>query len=95
MFPESVIQRFLPMSNSGGCFGPNGNLYVTGHDHAELYVLEIPANKSELKHVTTVPAPITGQGIAWDSDDPGVLLGINRASHEVVFLRVTTTIKPL
>jgi|GEM_PF-333003 len=95
MFPESVIQRFLPMSNSGGCFGPNGNLYVTGHDHAELYVLEIPANKSELKHVTTVPAPITGQGIAWDSHDPGVLLGINRASHEVVFLRVTTTIKPL
>ncbi|WP_286766011.1 MULTISPECIES: lactonase family protein [Rhodopirellula] len=94
-FPESVIQRFLPMSNSGGCFGPNGDLYVTGHDHAELYLLDIPTNGSELKHVATVPAPIAGQGIAWDFDDLGVLLGINRASHEVVFMRSTGAIEPL
>ena len=32
-FPEVAIQRFLPNSNSGGAFGPNGRLFVTGHDH--------------------------------------------------------------
>ncbi|KLU05020.1 hemagglutinin-like protein [Rhodopirellula islandica] len=86
-FPESVIQRFLPNSNSGGAFGPNGQLYVTGHDLAELYVLEVPADSDELQHVSTVSAPIAGQGIAWDHDQRGTLLGIVRASHEVVFLR--------
>ncbi|PHQ34145.1 beta-propeller fold lactonase family protein [Rhodopirellula bahusiensis] len=87
-FPESVIQRFLPKSNSGGGFGPDGHLYVTGHDHAELYLLDVPDNGGELKHVSTLPAPIAGQGIAWDFDTPGRLLGIVRASREVVFMRV-------
>ncbi|QDT09679.1 hypothetical protein [Stieleria marina] len=90
-FPESVVQRFLPNSNSGGAFGPGGRLFVTGHDHAELYVLDVSANDSELEHVATVPAPIAGQGIAWDHDDPGTLLGIIRARQEVVFMRWLTT----
>jgi outer membrane protein assembly factor BamB len=90
-FPESVIQRFLPNSNSGGAFGSSGQLYVTGHDHGELYVLEAPTGGGELKHIATTAAPIAGQGIAWDHDDPGVLLGIVRARHEVVFLRVPDT----
>jgi hypothetical protein len=42
-----------------------------------------------------VPAPIAGQGIAWDFHDLGVVLGINRASHEVVFMRSTGAIEPL
>jgi hypothetical protein len=88
-FPESVVQRFLPNSNSGGAFGPCGRLFVTGHDHAELYVLDVSADGGELKHVATVSAPIAGQGIAWDHADPGVLLGIVRARHEVVFMRVS------
>ncbi|MFG0266813.1 MAG: beta-propeller fold lactonase family protein [Rhodopirellula sp. JB055] len=90
-FPESVIQRFLPMSNSGGAFDANGQLYVTGHDHAELYVMNVPADGGELEHVTTLPAPIAGQGIAWDDDQPGSLLGIVRSSHEVIFMRVPRT----
>lgn len=38
-FPTSVTRRFSPMSSSGGAWGPDGLLYVTGHDHPELYVL--------------------------------------------------------
>lgn len=90
-FPESVVRRFLPYSNSGGAFGPGGRLFVTGHDHAELYVLDVSADGGELKHLTTVAAPIAGQGIAWDRADPGILLGIVRARHEVVFMRVSTS----
>lgn len=89
-FPESVVQRFLPNSNSGGAFGPGGRLFVTGHDHAELYVLDVSADGGKLQHVVTLPAPIAGQGIAWDHDEPGVLLGIVRARREVVFMRVPT-----
>jgi len=93
-FPESVIQRFLPNSNSGGAFGPDGRLFVTGHDHAELYVLDVSGDGGKLKHVVTVQAPIAGQGIAWDHDDSGILLGIVRARHEVVFMRVQASQLP-
>ena len=88
-FPESVIQRFLPNSNSGGAFGPNGRLFVTGHDHAELYVLDVPAEGGELKHIGTVAAPLAGQGIAWDRSDIGTLFGIVRGSQEVVSMRLS------
>ncbi|QEG38511.1 glycoside hydrolase family protein [Roseimaritima ulvae] len=88
-FPESVIERFLPNSNSGGAFGPNGRLFVTGHDHAELYALEVPADGGELSHIATVPAPIAGQGIAWDRSDIGTLFGIHRGRRQVVSLRLS------
>ncbi|MDA1017365.1 MAG: hypothetical protein O3A00_23280 [Planctomycetota bacterium] len=88
-FPETVIKRFLPNSNSGGAFGPNGRLFVTGHDHAELYVLEVPQKAGELSHVATVAAPIAGQGIAWDRSDIGTLFGIVRKNHEVVSMRLS------
>ena len=90
-FPESVIQRFLPNSNSGGTFGPSGRLFVTGHDHAELYLLDVPLVGDELSHVATIPAPIAGQGIAWDHDDLDLLLGIVRGRHEIVFVHVPDT----
>lgn len=88
-FPELVVQRFLPNSNSGGAFGPQGKLFLTGHDHAELYVVDVPQRAGELQYITTVPAPIAGQGIAWDPHAPGTLLGIVRARREVVFVRVS------
>ncbi len=90
-FPETVIQRFLPNSNSGGAFGPNGQLFVTGHDHSELYVLDVPEKGGELAHVATVSAPIPGQGIAWDRSDIGTVFGIVRSSHEVVCMRLSHT----
>lgn len=90
--PDSVIQRFAPHSNSGGAFGPNGRLYLTGHDHGELYVMEAPdsaAAGGELKYLATLPAPIAGQGIAWDHSDIGILYGIVRKTKEVVVMRLS------
>ena len=88
-FPETVLKRFLPNSNSGGAFGPDGQLFVTGHDRPELYVLEVPNDDSTLLHLTTVAAPIAGQGIAWDHSDTGTLFGIVRRRHEVVVLNLS------
>ncbi|MCA9137727.1 MAG: alpha/beta hydrolase [Planctomycetales bacterium] len=91
-FPESVITRFLPNSNSGGGFAPNGQLFVTGHDHGELYVLEVPGRGEKLVHVATIDAPIAGQGIAWDHSHPGTLFGIVRSKHEVVSMQVSKVV---
>lgn len=90
--PDSVIERFAPHSNSGGAFGPNGRLFLTGHDHGELYVMAAPGSAAaggELKHLATVSAPIAGQGIAWDRSDIGILYGIVRKTKEVVVMRLS------
>ena len=65
--PKPVLDRFRPMSNSGGSFGPDGRLWLTGHDLGEAYVMNPPAAGSKLEWVATVTLPtVEGQGIAWD-----------------------------
>lgn len=87
-FPASVTSRFAPMSSSGGVWGADGRLYVTGHDHPELYVLELPKGGSKLDHVATIGAAIEGQAIAVDPTRRDVLYGISRPNREVVALRL-------
>jgi hypothetical protein len=85
-FPPEVIERFGSRSNSGGSWR-NQLIYATGHDAAEIYVLELPQTGSVLRLVDVLPAPIEGQGIAWDPTEPGTLYGIVKRTREVVVLR--------
>ncbi len=87
-FPASVTARFAPMSSSGGAWGADGLLYVTGHDNAELYVLRLPKGGSKLDHLATIAAAIEGQAIAFDKSAPRVLFGISRPSREVVSMKL-------
>jgi hypothetical protein len=87
-FPEAVLSRLAPMSASGGTFGADGRLYVTGHDRPELYVLDVPKGGGVLKLVATVPVPVRGQAIAFDRAAKGVLFGVNRKQREVVGFRL-------
>ncbi|RAK56688.1 hypothetical protein [Phenylobacterium deserti] len=89
-FPETALARFAPMSSSGGGFGPDGRLWVTGHDHGELYILALPSDGGAvLEHLATVQAPdIEGQAIDWDESEPGMIYGISRSRREIVALRV-------
>ena len=80
--PEGVLERFEDMSNSGGSWGPDGRLYLTGHDPAEAYVMELPEAGSVLQWVGTVELTIAGQGIAWDRSRPDVLYGIVRGEDD-------------
>jgi hypothetical protein len=66
MYPENIIEEFMPMSNSGGSWGDDGYLYCTGHDKEELYVMKLPKSGYTLEHVKTIPTTIHGQGIAID-----------------------------
>ncbi|WP_116130807.1 cycloisomerase [Tropicimonas sp. IMCC34043] len=66
VFPEAIIDTFGDMSNSGGSWGPDGTLYITGHDEPEIYALRFPEAGSEMVWVGTIGLTNTGQGFAWD-----------------------------
>lgn len=80
--PRSVLDRFGVMSNSGGSWGPDGFLYLTGHDLGELYKMRLPKSGSVLEWVATIPIDVRGQGIAWDRSDAGVIYGVVRATPQ-------------
>jgi len=80
VLPKSILDKLALMSNSGGSWGPDGFLYLTGHDLGEVYKVRLPSAGSTLELVATIPAGLRGQGIAWDRSDPGVLYGVVRAT---------------
>jgi hypothetical protein len=84
VFPADLVAACAPYSFSGGAFGPDGRLYVTGHDNPFLYVLELPEGGSVLKWVETIPVPLHGQAFSWDDAEPWVLHGILREGGKVV-----------
>jgi hypothetical protein len=88
LFPPSVIARMTPRSSSGGAWGDDGLLYVTGHDEPEVYVLKLPRGGATLDHVGTVHVAVEGQAIAFDRSQPRMLYGISRARREVVAMRL-------
>ena len=82
--PKAVLDRFEDMSNSGGSWGPDGFLYLSGHDPAEIYRMRLPKAGSVLELVDILPMNIRGQGIAWDRSQPGVIYGIIRATRKEI-----------
>lgn len=84
MIPESVIDRMKPYAASGGAIGPDGLLYLTGHDRPEMYVLAAPARGPKLEHIATIDINIEGQAFAFDKTDTNrVVYGISRPNKEV------------
>lgn len=92
-FPANVLERFAPMSSSGGGWGPDGLLYITGHDHPELYVLKLPKGGPTLDYVATIGVATEGQAIAWDKTQPRVVYGISRAGGEVIGMKIPEVAK--
>ncbi len=84
LFPPQVIGTWHESSCSGGDFGDDGFLYVTGHDEALLHVLRLPKQGVTLEYVTTVKVPFEGQSWAWDRSAGRVIYGISRARQEVI-----------
>ena len=82
ILPDALVDKFGTMSNSGGSWGADGKLYITGHDNAEVYVLEPPKMGTEMRWIATIPVDIAGQGIAWDRSETDVLYGIIRKKGE-------------
>ncbi len=66
LFPPGVIERMAPHAASGGAIGPDGFLYVMGHDRPEMYVLARPHMGPTLVHVATIALEAEGQAFAFD-----------------------------
>jgi len=75
-------------SLSGGAVGPDGRLYVTGHDEPELHVLVFPEAGASLKWVSTLPIPAEGQAFGWDPVEPWGIHFILKRTREVISGRV-------
>ncbi len=88
LFPPQVIATWGASSCSGGSWGDDGLLYVTGHDAKELYVLRPPRMGVTLDYVTTIDVPFEGQSWAWDRSDHRVIYGISRRTREVIVSRI-------
>ncbi|WP_218825682.1 hypothetical protein [Streptosporangium subroseum] len=88
--PKTILDRFKPMSNSGGSWGPDGRLWLTGHDLGEAYVMNVPSAGSELEWAATVTLPnVEGQGIAWDrSSNRPTLWAIKRSTKQALSFTV-------
>lgn len=87
-FPKIVTDRFSPHSNSGGSFRSNGDLYLTGHDHKEAYIVRVPVESKVLEYRKTVPIAMEGQGIAWDRQNSNHLYGISRKKRQIIGIEI-------
>ena len=97
VLPPAVVRRLRPHSVSGASFGPGEgriggspklHLWLSGHDRPEIYECDFPVAGSEMVLRAVHPAPIAGQGIAWDPAEPGVLWGTRRREGLVVKMRL-------
>ena len=89
LLPDTVLRRIAPMSISGGGWGPDGRLYLTGHDLPELYAMQLPTEGGAvLDHLGTYAIEAAGQAIDWDESQPGILYGIGRTSQQMLEMRV-------
>ena len=79
LFPVSATERMAPYAASGGAIGPDGRLYVTGHDRPEMYVFEAPQRGPHLVLVATIALEIEGQAfpVAPDGND---IFAVDRAA---------------
>lgn len=89
IFPEDLVEKFMPMSNSGAVWYGH-QLWITGHDNHELYIVELPQTGYELKYIKTLEMPGFGQGISLDTSVPGkkFLYGIIKEKNEVVVAEI-------
>lgn len=90
--PKQILDKFKPMSNSGGSWGPDGRLWLTGHDLGEAYVMNLPKAGAQLEWVATVDLPdVQGQGIAWDrSSAKPTFWAISRPNKQVRTFTIPT-----
>ena len=90
--PGSLLAKMAPQAASGGAIGPDGRLYVMGHDLPEMYVLDFPPMGPTMVHVATLKVPSEGQAFAFDPVEPQRVWAISRPRREVVTYLIPETL---
>jgi len=78
LLPPAVLERMAPYAASGGAIGPDGWLYLLGHDRPEMYVVARPPMGPTLIHVATIALEAEGQAFAWAQDGSRTVFTIDR-----------------
>jgi hypothetical protein len=96
LFPPQVMATWGQSSCSGGDWGDDGLLYVTGHDAPMMHVLQLPRQGMVLDYVTTIAVPFEGQAWAWDRSTgrDRVAYGISRSRQEIIAARIPPVPRP-
>lgn len=84
LLPAAVLDRIKPRSSSGGAWGSDGLLYVTGHDAPEIYALRLPRAGTTLDLVAIIRNPTRGQAFDWDPQHPRMMWSIDRETSQIV-----------
>ncbi len=84
LYPDAILDRMTPHGASGGAIGPDGYLYVTGHDRPEMYVLAAPKMGPYLIHVATIAVEAEGQAFSLIDGDRRRLVAVNRRGQKRV-----------
>ena len=88
-FPPELLARFGMFSSSGGGYGLDGMVWVSGHDAKELYRLSLPAGGGQARWEGIVGFVSRGQAFAWDPGRPQELYSIQRKTREVFVSRLS------
>ena len=83
LFPANVIDRMAPYAASGGALGPDGLLYVLGHDLPEMYVLARPDMGPTLIHVATITLDVEGQAFSFAPGEDRTIFAVDRKGGKV------------
>jgi hypothetical protein len=88
LFPQTVLERMAPYAASGGAIGPDGWLYLLGHDRPELYVVARPPMGPAMLHVATIDLEAEGQAFAWAQDGSRTIFAIDRRKGLVRLIEI-------
>ena len=67
-----------PYAASGGAIGPDGWLYLLGHDRPEMYVVARPSMGPTLIHIATIDLEAEGQAFSWAQDGSRTVFTVDR-----------------
>lgn len=93
-FPAGVVERLSPDAASGGAIGPDGWLYLMGHDRPEMYVVGKPVMGPTLVHIATIDLEAEGQAFSWAQDGTRTVYAIDRRRHLVRAIAVPAVPPP-
>jgi hypothetical protein len=92
LLPQSALEQMAPYASSGGAIGPDGWLYLLGHDRPELYVVGRPAMGPALVHIATVAIESGGQAFSWAKNGQRVIYTVDRRQHLVRTIEIPTVV---
>jgi hypothetical protein len=88
LLPPGVLERMAPYASSGGAIGPDGWLYLLGHDRPEMYVVGRPAMGPVLTHIATIALEAEGQAFSWAKAGVRTVFTIDRRQRLVRMIEV-------